>query len=134
MSAENMEALRRVYEGWRVGDFRAGVDLFDPAIVYVIRPEFPDPGIYVGLEHVANYMRGFLEPWTRLTITAEDFTEVDGSFVVAVRQEGTGTVSGAAGELRYFQVWSFRGNKVIRFESIRHREQALEAVGLDGRP
>jgi ketosteroid isomerase-like protein len=33
-------------------------------------------------------------------------------------------------EFRYFQVWTFRGGSVIRIESIRDRDDALEAVGL----
>jgi hypothetical protein len=32
--------------------------------------------------------------------------------------------------MRYFQVWSFRGDKVIRLESFRERVDALEAAGL----
>jgi hypothetical protein len=32
--------------------------------------------------------------------------------------------------MRYYQVWTLRGSSVIRIESIRKREEALEAVGL----
>jgi hypothetical protein len=49
---------------------------------------------------------------------------------VAVRQRGTGDSSGAATEMRYFTLWSFRGRKVIRFENVRERADALEAAGL----
>jgi hypothetical protein len=50
--------------------------------------------------------------------------------VIQVRQRGVGVSSGVVTELRYFQVWTFRGDAIIRIESIREREQALEAVGL----
>ena len=33
-------------------------------------------------------------------------------------------------DMRYFQVWTFRGGAVIRLESVRAREEALEAAGL----
>ena len=130
MSEENVEAVRGVYKRWAEGDFRAGIDLFDPLIVFVMRPEFPDSGTYLGPERVAEYMRGFLEPWTRLTIEAEELTEAGDSVVAAVCQRGVGTGSGAATEFRYFQVWSFRGPTVIRFENIRERAEAAEATGL----
>jgi len=39
-------------------------------------------------------------------------------------------VSGVPVELRYFTVWSFRGNKLIRIENFRERGEALEAAGL----
>jgi hypothetical protein len=50
--------------------------------------------------------------------------------VIQVRQRGVGVSSGVVTELRYFQVWTLRGDAIIRIESIREREQALEAVGL----
>ena len=49
---------------------------------------------------------------------------------MAVLQRGVGDGSGLATEFRYFQVWSFRGRKVIRLENFRERAEALEAVGL----
>ena len=77
-------------------------------------------------------MRGFLEPWTRITIEAEEITRVGDSVLVAVHQCGVGGGSGAATELHYFHAWSFRGGRVIRFESIREASEAREAVGLEG--
>jgi ketosteroid isomerase-like protein len=131
MSQANVEAVRGVYERWSEGDFEAGVALFDPLVLFIMRPEFPDAGTYLGPEAVERYMRGFLEPWTRLTIEADEILEAGDSVVVAVTQRGVGGASGAATELRYFQVWSFRGSKVIRLDNIRERAEALEAVGLE---
>ena len=129
MPRDTGEMIRSVYARWAEGDFRAGSDLFDPWIVFVIRPEFPDAGAYLGPEQVAGYMRGFLEPWTRLTITAEEIIDAGDSVVAAVRQVGEGSGSGAATELRYFHVWTFRADRVIRFESVRERAEALALVG-----
>jgi ketosteroid isomerase-like protein len=130
MSQENVEAVRRVYEGWGQGNFRAGIDVLDPMVLFVVRPEFPDAGTYLGVDRLRDYTRGFLEPWTRLTIEAEQITDTGDSVVAAVRQSGAGGESGAVTELRYFHVWSFRGGKVIRLELFRERAEALEAVGL----
>jgi ketosteroid isomerase-like protein len=130
MSQANVEAIRAVYERFSEGDFRASLDVVDPLVLLVIGPEFPDAGTYLGLERLAEYTRDFLEPWTRITIEAEEVTDAGDSVVMAVRQRGVGSESGAATELRYFQVWSFRGRKVIRLENFRERREALEAVGL----
>ena len=130
MSQENVEAVRDVYERWSQGDFRSGVDVLDPLVLFVLRPEFPDAGTYLGPERVAEYTRGFLEPWTRITIEAEEVIDAGDSVVAAVLQCGVGGGSGAATEFRYFHVWSFRGGKVIRLENFRERAEALEAVGL----
>ncbi len=49
--------------------------------------------------------------------------------MVAVRQRGVGGASGAATEFRYFHVWSFRGDGVVRLETFREREEARRAAG-----
>jgi ketosteroid isomerase-like protein len=92
--------------------------------------EFPDAGTYLGIDEIARYTRGFLEPWEHVTIEAEDLTAAGDSVLAAVRQRGTGNTSGAATEMRYFMLWSFRGGKVIRVENFRERNEALEAAGL----
>ena len=47
MAEENVEIVRDVYERWSAGDFRAGDDVFDPLVLFVMRPEFPDAGTYL---------------------------------------------------------------------------------------
>ena len=130
MPPQNVELIRGVYERWSAGDFRASVELFDPLVLLVMRPEFPDAGTYLGLERVAEYTRGFLEPWARIAIEAEEIADAGDSVVAAVCQRGVGSGSGAPTELRYFHVWSFRGGKVIRLETVRERSEAFEVAGL----
>jgi ketosteroid isomerase-like protein len=131
MSQEKVEAIRAVYDRWAEGDFRATLDVADQHIVFVLGPEFPDSGTYLGLDALADYTRGFLEPWTHITIQAEELIDAGDSVVAAIRQRGTGTESGVETEFRYYQVWTFRGDRVIRFENFRERSEALEAVGLE---
>ena len=130
MSRENVDALRAVYEGWARGEFRTGMDLYDPHIVLVTRSDLPDAGHYVGVESIRAYMREFLEPLTDVTWTAEEFIEAESSVVVATRQRGTGKQSGISLETRHFVVWTFRGPAVIRIEFFADRAKAFEAVGL----
>jgi ketosteroid isomerase-like protein len=131
MSRENVESVRAVYEEWAKGNFRAGGDLWDGRVVFVPDAELPDAGDYFGLEGVTTFMRAFLQPWTNFTITAEEVIEAGDSVVVVARQRGVGRESGLVAELEQrFQVWTFRGHMVIRFEAFRERAEALEAVGL----
>ena len=130
MSEENLEGIRAVYERFSKGDFRASLDVVDPLVLFVQRPEFPESGTYLGIARLVEYTRGFLEPWSHITIEAEDIAGAGDSVVATVRQRGVGRESGAATELRYFQVWSFRDRKVIRLENFRTEAEALEAAGL----
>jgi ketosteroid isomerase-like protein len=130
MSEENVQAIRRIYEEWARGNFSEGVELYDPHIVLVQGPEFPEIGTYVGPDGIRDYMATFLEAWERVTIEARELIEVGDSVVAKVVQRAVGKESGVEpAELDYFQVWSFRGGKVIRIEVIRERETALKAVG-----
>ena len=130
MSHENVEVVRAVYERWSEGDFRAHVDLLDPHVVLVLGPDFPDAGMHSGIEAVAAYTRALLEPWTHLTMDAEEIVAAGDSVFAGVRQRGVGSSSGVPTVLHYFTLWTFRGSKVVHLESFRKRAEALEAVGL----
>ena len=130
MSRDKVEVTRRLYEGWGRGDFRTGVELYDPHVLLVLRPEFPDAGTYLGREGIARYHRELMAGWSDFTIAGEEFLDAGDSVVVGVRQWGVGVSSGAVTELRYFQVFTFRGDAIVRIESIKEREEALEAAGL----
>jgi ketosteroid isomerase-like protein len=132
MSQENVEVVRAIYEEWAKGNLRAGRDLYDRRVVFIpIAEMFDARDFYVGLEGVAEFMRPFLQAWTNFTLTAEELIEAGDSVVVAARQRGLGRESGVLAEFEHqFQVWTFRGAAVIRFEVFRDRGEALEAVGL----
>jgi hypothetical protein len=90
----------------------------------------PSPGPISAPRGLWSTRAASWSPWSRITIEAEDITDAGGSVVATVRQRGVGRESGVATELRYFQVWSFRGRKVIRLENFRSEAEALEAAGL----
>ena len=130
MSQGNMEVVTRIYTGWEQGDFAVGVSLFDRNVTLVIDPEIPDAGVYIGEEGVRTYMTRFLDAWDSLTIAAESFTDVGDTVLVKVQQTGIGSGSGAPVNASYFQLWTFRGGKVVRLETVQDEAEALEAVGL----
>lgn len=131
MSSNRVETVRRIYEGWGRGDFRAGVELYDPHVVLVLRPEFPESGPHYGVEAIGRYMReDFLQDFTEPTIAGDEFLEAGDSVVVHVVQRASGPRSGAPVHMSYYQVWTFRGDSVIRIESIMERPDALRATGL----
>lgn len=130
MSQENVELLRAVYEQYARGNFRAGIDLYDPHVVLVTRSDLPDADRCIGIDGTSAYMREYLAPFTGVTWTAEEFIEAEGSVVVAAQQQGKGKGSELSVEAPLFTVWTFRGRTVIRIEFFADRATALEAVGL----
>ncbi len=128
MSQENMEIVRQIYAAWGQGDFTVGVSLFERNATLVIDSGLPDGGVHIGREGIRTYMTNFLEAWDLLTISADRFREAGDSVLVGVRQTGVGQGSGIRTDINYFQLWTFRGGKVIRLDSIRSESEALEAV------
>ncbi len=130
MSEDNVEIVRRIYDEWGRGNFRAGAELFDRYTLFVVRPDVPEAGAYRGPEEIGNFMKGFLVAWEKMVVKGEEFVAAGDSVIVAVHQQATGKGSGASVENHYFQVWTFRGGAVVRIENFVNRFEALEAAGL----
>ena len=114
--SERLAAIQAVYARYAEGDFASSLPLLDPSIALVIDTDIPDGGTFFGFAGVREYMTRFLESWERLTITAESIEEVDNVVVAKVLQHAVGLGSGATATLEYFQLWTFRGEKVVHLE------------------
>ena len=134
MSQENVEIVRRIYEGWAKGDFRAGLAYLDPHVTLVVRPDFPEFGVFLGAQGIETLMRRFLEHWEQLTIEATELRAAGDTVLARVVQHGKGMASGIEGDIRYFQLLTFRGGKIVRMESVMHEAEALEAGSIPPRP
>ncbi len=128
MTPGNLEVVRSVYAGWAEGDFSASLPLFDDHITLVIDAGVPEGDTYLGLEGVREYMSRFLDSWEWLRMAGESFEEIGDTVLVEVTQTGVGRGSGAPGEVKYFQLWTFRGKKVVYLETILSEQTAREAV------
>ena len=122
--------VRGIYASWERGDFTAGTERFRKDTELVLRPEFPEASTYVGPERIGDYMRDLLASFERFTIRAEELQTAGNRVAAAVHQRGTGSGSGAGVDFRYFQVWTFDGEAIVRLESIRDLAAALKAAGL----
>ncbi len=129
MSGENVEALRAVYDRWSEGDLRPSLDLLDPHVVFVHDPQLETWEVAYGVEEVVAYTREMLKSWAEFRMEAGEIIASGDSVIVEVHQRGVGSGSGVPAEIDYFHIWTFRGRKVVRFESMRERAKALETVG-----
>ena len=75
-------------------------------------------------------MRRFLEHWEQLTIKATELRAAGDTVLARVVQHGKGAASGIEGDIPYFQLFTFRGGKIVRMESVMDEAEALEAAGL----
>ena len=132
MSQENVEVVRQVYAEWEQGLMTAGVDLFDPKIVFEsFMPDAAERIVANGADEVEGFMREFLAQWRDFRLIGDEFRAVgkDKVFVVG-RQTAIGRQSGVAVELPICSVWTFSDARVVHLLFDLDPRRALEAVGL----
>jgi ketosteroid isomerase-like protein len=123
---DTLAAVREVYEEWGRGNYRAGLELYDPAMTLVVHNPIPDAGTYEGLEGLQSYMRRFLDTWEDYKIEATEI-EPEGDQVVVEVHHG-GRASEAWVEMDYVTVWTFSGDRVVRVDIGQDRETPLAAA------
>jgi ketosteroid isomerase-like protein len=133
MSEENVEALRTLLEAWNVEAWTHGEDmsLLDPEVAYE-DTTLPDHigETYRGHDGVSRATTRWIEPYETLSIELERIVDAGEQLVSIHRVRGRARHTGIEAEGPVAYVWTFRGGKVIRFESFREPNEALEAVGL----
>ena len=122
--------MRRTLAEWASGNFAAGVGDLDSHVVFVVRPEFPESGVFHGPEGIRVYMRRFLAQWERYAIQVTDLKAVGDTVIADVLQKATGKTSGIQTEDSMFMLFTFRGESIVRMETVRGERDALEAAGL----
>jgi ketosteroid isomerase-like protein len=130
MAQKNVEIVRAAYEEFAKGNLGGSLGLYDPLLLFIPITDFPAADHYLRPEGLIAFMREYLTSWTNFTMAAEELVEAESSVVVAVRQRAVGREGSVPSEIRYFEVWTFRGRSVIRIEQFRERADALKAVGL----
>jgi len=120
--------LRVVYREWERGNYRAGLELYDPGMTLEVHNPIPDAGVYEGLAGLQRYMRRFLATWDEYEIKALGSSAEGDHVVVHVHHGGFGRASGVRAEMSYFAVWTFLDDRVIRVDIGQDQEVAMQAA------
>ena len=132
MSQENVEVVRELYAGWSKGDFRVGLELFDPELHFAIDGAVTaTPGEWRGVDGMREAWRELLSVWEDYRTGPIEHLLESGDQVVAFnRMHGRGRHSGAEADSRLWAaVFTFREGKIARL-LLTDLQGALEAVGL----
>ena len=128
MSQQTLELVRRGIE-----DVEAFWAMLDEYVVWDLRrssrvPDFES--VYFGRDAVIQASRHYWGTWSDYHVEAEELLDAGPSVVVILRESGRGKGSGAPVEREHPQLWTFRGDRIIRWESCPTKAEALEAAGL----
>ena len=125
--------MERIEEGFAAhnrGDVDALVELYDPDVVFET--------LLLGTHHGNEAIRVIFEE-NQKTLAGYDVVPVElidaGDRVVAVAKTvGSGPASEIAVDDPFAFVFTFKGERVVREQAFRNREEALEAAGLTDPP
>jgi ketosteroid isomerase-like protein len=126
MSRENVERIKAGFDAHNRGDLDFLVELYDPEVVFET--------LLLGTHHGNDAIR---------LIYAENHKTMDGYDVVPVelidsedkvvavaQMVGAGSESRIALDETFAFLFTFKGDRVIREQAFRNKEEALEAAGL----
>jgi ketosteroid isomerase-like protein len=133
MSQQNVEVLRRLFELFseREVDLNAILELVGPDIVWEVRSDFPDAGVYRGHEGVRRLHAAFEEVVDETWYRPLEYIPAGDQVVVPLRWGGLGLGSRAAFAARE-ETWviTVRDGRIRQVREYATRSEALEAAGL----
>ena len=131
MSQENVEIVRRIYEGWSRGDFTAGADAFDPKIEFALSFGV-DEATGRGADELSRAFADYLRNWIGWHTSEIDALIESGDHVVAVhRLWARGRNSRVEVEIPEAAcAFTFRDGKIVGIFPTESRAKAMAAVGL----
>jgi ketosteroid isomerase-like protein len=129
MSQENIERVKAGFAAHSRGDIDALIEFYDPDVVFET--------LLLGTHHGNEAIR-LIYAENQKTLSGYDVVPVElidaGAKVLAVAQTvGAGTVSQIAVDDQFAFVFTFKGNRCVREQAFRNKEEALEAVELSER-
>ena len=130
MSQENVEVIRRMYDGL-VARPGALQELLDPDYEMDLTDVDADVGLVRGYEAADEVLRPYWETFVDFRYEIEEVIHADERQVVTAVREG-GHMRDSDSEVwdRVFNVWTLRDGRVVRVSGHLEKSQALEAAGL----
>jgi ketosteroid isomerase-like protein len=132
MSQQDVDVVRKGFEGFNRGDIEAVVEMCDPAIDWSPPAELPGVSTYHGHQGVREAAGDMLDVFGALRAEPEQLIDAGDRVVVLFRWRGHGKGSGVSLDLVGEQaaVFTMRNGRAIRADWYIDRTKALEAAGL----
>jgi ketosteroid isomerase-like protein len=133
VSRKNVETVALMYDAYARGDFELSLSLFDAEIEFSQPAEEPGAGTFHGHEGVVQAFAEWTGAWDDYRVEVEELTDLGNQVLARTRHRGRGKGSGVEVELEIFQLWTLRGDKVLRakmyYDEAEARAEAAAAAG-----
>lgn len=128
MSDENVEVVRRCFEGFERGGPEAMLELFsDNVIIYRAQP---DGATLHGKQGFRDAVADWTEDFSEWEILPQEFTDLGERVLVRVIQVAQGRTSGVRVEEDWWFLFELTGGEVAMLSFYSNPADALESVGL----
>ena len=131
MSAQNVEAVRRSWDGFNRGDLDAFFADTAEDIEFEEDPALPEAGVFRGRREISRYIASFQEGMADHRFELEDVRDLGDRVLALLKETGRGASSGVDVQQRPAFVYEFRGGLIVRVRAYLDRSQGLASVGLD---
>jgi ketosteroid isomerase-like protein len=128
-SEENVEIVRRVYEGWARGDF-SDVESYHPDIDFEM-VDWPEGTSAKGIEEMGRAWGATLGAWEDFRSEPLEFVAGGDHVVVVNRITARGKGSGLDTSADTASVWTLEDGKVVRLGLYWDVAHAFDAAGLE---
>ncbi len=118
-----------------IKDVHAFWAMLDEFVIWDLRPRTRVPdldAVYVGRDAVIKASGHYWGTWDDYRVEADELLDADPSVVVVLHEFGRGKGGGVPFDVVHPQLWTFRGGRIIRWDSFESRAEAVEAAGLGG--
>ena len=135
MPEENIELMRRISEAANKKDPSALQELLAPGVFWKAKQTAVDLNAdYHGIEEVEGFFARWVQPWEEWDWHYPEMEAFGDTVLARMHLWGRGRTSGIESENDVWQLWTFRGGKVIYYEDFATKEEALAALGLEAAP
>jgi ketosteroid isomerase-like protein len=124
--------LRRGYERLQSSGVAGIADLLDPEFEVQTAPDLPEAGTYRGPEDFGKLVTSLAEPFDEIRLEAGQIVELaEDLFLVPLRIEGRGRLSGLPLDTSVIHLWTMRNGKALRLRVFTSPAEAMAAVMRD---
>jgi ketosteroid isomerase-like protein len=128
VSAENVEASRRLWEKFVAGDIAGVLERLDEEIVVTEPPELPGATVYHGHEGWQQQLAKFREVIGGLKYSVVEHIEYGDNVVTVIEASGAGAFSGISGTFTYAEVETWLDGKVVSMRYFMSKEAAVQGA------
>ena len=129
MSEENARIVREMFEAFRRGEYEVAVQAFDPAVegdfTHVM-----DGRMTRGPEELWAEVARWFSGWRQLHTDVEEIEHAGDRVFTVLTQRGVGRRSGIETELRYAQVYTLDGGRIVAMKTYLDVDEGRAAAGV----